>query len=76
LSNPNTCQQHTLARNGVAHVQRCVDCDCISIHLGPFTLRLDEAGLEALWTALGDAAAELHAGKAQRSRENLRPGLA
>ncbi len=56
-----TCHQVTLAKNGVAHVQRCTECDCVSIHLGPVTVRVDPHGLEALWSVLGEAAAELHA---------------
>jgi hypothetical protein len=66
LSNPKACRHETLAHNGVAHVQRCTDCSCVSIHLGPVTVRLNDAGLEGLWAVLGEAAAELHA---RRSRE-------
>ncbi len=51
------CQLQTLARNKVAHIQRCVDCQCLSLHLGPVTVRLDDESLEALWSALGDALA-------------------
>jgi hypothetical protein len=61
LSNLKICSQETLAQNSVAHVQRCADCGCISIHMGPVTVRLDDGSLEALWAALGEAGAELHA---------------
>ena len=54
------CQHENLAHNGAAHVQRCVDCGCISIHMGPVTVRFDDHGLEALWSVLGDACAILH----------------
>ena len=54
------CQHENLAHNGAAHVQRCADCGCISIHMGPVTVRFDDYGLEALWSVLGDACAVLH----------------
>ena len=57
------CRLRTLCRNDVAHVQRCIGCGCISVHMGAFTVRLDNTGLEALWAVLGDAAAVLHAQK-------------
>lgn len=60
----STCHHVTLAKNGVAHVQQCTDCECVSIHLGPMTLRIDAMGLEALWAVLGEAAAKLHAQRA------------
>ncbi|WP_437729173.1 hypothetical protein [Sorangium sp. So ce861] len=68
MSNPKSCRQETLAHNDVAHVQRCSDCGGISIHLGPVTVRLDAASLEALWAVLGEAAAALYARRiAERS---------
>jgi hypothetical protein len=71
LSNPKNCHQETLAQNGVAHVQRCLDCGGISIHLGPVTVRLDDPSLEALWVVLGEAAAALYARRiAEGERSN------
>ena len=49
------CRTITLARNGVAHVQACRDCGCISLHIGPTTLRIEGQALERLWTVLGEA---------------------
>ncbi len=41
------CHLHTLASSPVAQVQRCQGCGCISIHLGPTTVRMQpEAFLE------------------------------
>lgn len=62
------CEFYTLAQNPVAHVQRCDDCGCVAVHIGPFTVRLDDAGLEALWSVLGEAAAELHARKSNTTQ--------
>lgn len=56
-----TCRQVTLAKNTVARVQRCTECDCVSIHIGPTTLRVNPHALEALWVVLGEAVASLHA---------------
>lgn len=54
------CQPETIAKNSAATVQRCRDCGCLSLHVGPVTLRVDAATLEALWSVLGDAAHTLH----------------
>ena len=54
-----SCDNETLARNSVAHVQRCADCGSISVHVGPFTFRLEEQALGALWSVLAEADARL-----------------
>ena len=59
MSMPKPCTHETLAHNAVAHVQRCAECACVSIHIGPMTVRLDEGGLETLWAALGEACTAL-----------------
>ncbi len=56
-----TCHPVTLARNGIAHVQRCTGGDCVSIHLGPTTPCIDAAGLDARRAVPGEAASTLHA---------------
>ena len=77
MSSQNTCRLQMLAQNPFAHVQRCVDCRCLSVHIGPVTIRLDEIGLEALWAVLGEAVRELHARKdAEWSHATKRPGVA
>jgi hypothetical protein len=58
-----TCHHVTLAQNAIAQVQRCTECDCISLHIGPTTLRIDPHALEALWAVLGEAAVALQAQK-------------
>ena len=60
------CHPVTLARNDIAHVQQCAACECVSIHLGTTTVRVDPLALEALWAVLGEAAATLYA---QRNAE-------
>jgi hypothetical protein len=49
------CRLVTLAQNQAAHVQRCVHCGAIAVHLGPVTLRFDEGALELVWAAMGQA---------------------
>ncbi len=61
MSEGKPCRPRTLAGSDVAHVQQCVDCGCISIHLGPFTVRTDATTLESLWSVVGEAATRLHA---------------
>jgi hypothetical protein len=56
-----SCHQVTIAQNSIAHVQCCNHCDCVSVHIGSITLRMDANALEALWAALGEAASALHA---------------
>jgi hypothetical protein len=51
------CRLVTLARNNVAHVQRCAHCGALALHLGPVTLRFDEGALESLWSVVGQALA-------------------
>lgn len=76
MSNLATCHHETLAKEGAAHVQRCVECGCISIHLGPFTLRVDEQGMEALGLVLTRAAAELHVTKVKEALRTTQRGAA
>ncbi|MDI1435796.1 hypothetical protein [Polyangium sorediatum] len=56
-----TCHHVTLAKNDIAHVQQCTECECVSIHLGTTTVRIDALALEELWAVLGEAAATLYA---------------
>lgn len=56
MIDPNACNRHLLARNHVAQIEECSDCGCISVHVGPVSLRLDAASFEALTVALVDAA--------------------
>lgn len=59
MSSSNPCQHVTLAKNPVAHVQRCTECGCVCVHLGVVTFRLDGQCLEALCAVLHEAVAEL-----------------
>lgn len=56
---PEECRMETLARSATAHVQRCVHCDCIAIHVGPVTLRFDASAASSLWNTLGQALTRL-----------------
>jgi hypothetical protein len=55
-----SCEPQTIVRNSVAHIQRCEHCGCISLHLGHVSLRLDEAAVVALWSALGQAVSSMN----------------
>ena len=54
-----TCRTVTLALCPPVHIQRCLDCGCVSLHWGAVTLRLDDDGLEALWASIGTACVTL-----------------
>ena len=54
-----SCRLVTLARNHVAHVQRCEHCASLALHLGPVTLRFDQGALESVWYLLGQALASV-----------------
>lgn len=71
-----SCRHHTLARNPVAHVQRCEHCRCISVHAGPVTLRLDEGSLEGLRHALNEASIALTEQAVSAPTPNARGGVA
>lgn len=50
-----TCTKRTLAQSPVAHVQQCADCGCISIDVGPSTLRLAPEAFDELVATLMEA---------------------
>lgn len=52
-----TCHRRTLAQSPVAHVQECDDCGCITIDIGPCTLRLAPDAFDELVAVLVDASA-------------------
>ena len=72
------CRLITLARSSVAHVQRCVYCGALALHLGPVTLRFDRAALESVWTVLGRALAQadLESEPLPSTPRHARPGQA
>lgn len=65
------CRLITLAKNQVAHVQRCAQCGAIALHLGPVTLRFDEGALESVWAVVGQALASTREEPAERVRPSF-----
>lgn len=61
---PEKCRMQTLAKSGAAHVQRCLHCDCIALHVGPVTLRFDAQAASSLWNTLGQALVRLELSRA------------
>jgi hypothetical protein len=55
MSHAKNCRLETVGHAGYVHVQRCLDCGCVSIHVGPVTIRVDRAGLVMLARACTDA---------------------
>jgi hypothetical protein len=49
------CRPRPLAHGTVARVERCEECGCISVHLGPTTVRLCSGSLRSLAATLSDA---------------------
>jgi hypothetical protein len=49
------CIHETLSSVGPFVVQRCRECEGLSVHLGAVTVRLDAGALSALSQALADA---------------------
>jgi hypothetical protein len=62
-----TCNKRTLAQTPVAQVQQCQDCGCISIDVGPCTLRLAPEAFEDLVVALVGASASATLPRALRA---------
>lgn len=56
MSSSRPCHLETLAQNGFASVQRCTDCGAVTVHMGPFAMRIDADGLMALASVLTQAA--------------------
>ena len=63
MSKKKSCQPQLLAQSPLAQVFHCPECGCVSVNIGPFTVRLDQDGLEDLWAVLGKALNELHTQK-------------
>lgn len=49
------CKVETLARGRLVGVQRCADCDHLTIHVGPISFRVEVSVARELWTTLGSA---------------------
>jgi hypothetical protein len=60
MEDEQNCQLETLVRGRTAHVQRCVRCNSLSLHVGPVTLRFAPEAAEGLWNTLGEALFALH----------------
>lgn len=60
--NAKNCRPRSLVRGRVARIDCCADCGCISIHVGPTTLRMDEHALRSLWLTIGEAVEALEDG--------------
>jgi hypothetical protein len=56
---PEECRMQTLAKSATTHVQHCVHCNCVALHVGPVTLRFDAGAAESLWNTLGQALVRL-----------------
>jgi hypothetical protein len=54
------CRLETVVRGSTAHIQRCVHCSSLSLHVGPVTLRFAPEAAESLWNTLGEALFALH----------------
>lgn len=60
LTSTEGCHLYTLAKGTTGHIQRCVHCGTLSLHVGPVSLRFDPGALESLWSTLGEALLQLH----------------
>lgn len=49
------CCHSTVIKPRVAHIERCSECNGLSIHMGPATIRIDQSMLTELWLTLGEA---------------------
>lgn len=55
------CDHQVLACGPVAHIEWCENCDCVAIHMGATTVRVDAMAMRALALTLGDAVRALDA---------------
>lgn len=56
------CTHHeVLATGPICQIERCRDCNCISIHLGATTVRVEESALASMWATLEEALTHLSA---------------
>ncbi|MFT3709916.1 MAG: hypothetical protein QM817_19980 [Archangium sp.] len=68
MTTTNTCHPVTLASGPLGQIQRCAHCNCVSVHLGAITVRVDELGLQALAALFGEATAQLVAARPRLSQ--------
>lgn len=71
MKSGDECCQETLAKGRTAHVQRCVHCQSLSVHVGPVTLRFAPEAAESLWNTLGEALFVLHAERKEEAPFSL-----
>lgn len=57
------CVHRVLSVGPIAKVEHCAQCDVLSVHLGPTTVRLEAGAVESLWATLGEALGRLRDGE-------------
>jgi hypothetical protein len=72
MKNEQECSLETLVRGKTAHVQRCVHCQSLSLHVGPVTLRFAPEAAESLWNTLGEALLVMHSAETEKKEPRLR----
>lgn len=56
------CEHEHLASGPIACIERCRTCQCISIHVGATTIRMEADAMASLWATMEEALTELHSG--------------
>jgi hypothetical protein len=60
LKRDPSCIQTPLAAGPFVRIDKCGNCDVVSLHAGAVTLRLDASALESLHRTIGEALEVLH----------------
>lgn len=55
METAKNCRPRSLVRGRVARIDWCADCGCVSLHVGPTTIRMDEHTLRSFWLTIGEA---------------------
>ncbi len=53
------CQPVTLAHRSLTRVTRCLDCGCVTIHIGAFSFRVNDEFFEQIHAAFTEASEQL-----------------
>jgi hypothetical protein len=59
MADARACEPFPLAGGPILRIEACKSCGVVSLHFGAATIRMDRGALEAAWTTIGHALAEL-----------------
>jgi hypothetical protein len=69
---PDHCRTRTIASGSLARIEACDHCECLSVHIGVISVRMDRDALRDLYRTLGKAVATLASESALKTTTSFR----